>query len=298
MEFNEEIAREFTHTLSNGEAQLKGLRVVVTEERIAEEKRKEKQVDIEHKEKKSKNENLPPPAAKKRKILKSVPVVTVKVVEELATGSSLSIEKGKSQRSSDRLRKKFKSQDQPTKPNITILIDSPQQKQHSPLHDDIPPSPPNEPQRDHEEEELQNIEEERELQLQEEGELQDIEQPQKEVVFERLDNLTSTVEQVIEAGGKVESKKPKAPVHRPPTSLTSHAVGLVLYEDWELEKVKMQMIIDYQKKVIEQKGEEIAQLKAKVEIVATMVPQLMQCRAPPCVYSLYLREHHVLTVLD
>lgn len=32
MEFNEEIMREFTRTLSNREAQVKGLRVVVTEE--------------------------------------------------------------------------------------------------------------------------------------------------------------------------------------------------------------------------------------------------------------------------
>lgn len=46
-------------------------------------------------------------------------------------------------------------------------------------------------------------------------------------------------------------KKPRAPSHRPPTSLTSHAVGLALYEDWELDKVKIQMIIDWQKKVIE-----------------------------------------------
>lgn len=34
--FNEEISRELTYTLSDGEAQLKGLRVVVIEERIAE----------------------------------------------------------------------------------------------------------------------------------------------------------------------------------------------------------------------------------------------------------------------
>lgn len=35
-EFNEEIVREFTSILSDGEAQVKGLRVVVTEEWIAE----------------------------------------------------------------------------------------------------------------------------------------------------------------------------------------------------------------------------------------------------------------------
>lgn len=35
-EFNEEIVRQFTHTVSNGEAHVKGLRVVATEERIVE----------------------------------------------------------------------------------------------------------------------------------------------------------------------------------------------------------------------------------------------------------------------
>lgn len=52
------------------------------------------------------------------------------------------------------------------------MIDSPEQEQHSPLHNDIPPSPPNEPQRElEEEEELQNMEEEKELQLREEEKL-------------------------------------------------------------------------------------------------------------------------------
>ncbi|XP_059064745.1 uncharacterized protein LOC131856824 [Cryptomeria japonica] len=89
------------------------------------EKGKEKQVDIEHKEEKTKSENLPPPAAKKRKVVKPVPLVSIEVVEELAIGSSLVAEKGKSQRSSGRLHKKLKSQDQSIEPNITILIDSP-----------------------------------------------------------------------------------------------------------------------------------------------------------------------------
>lgn len=48
-----------------------------------------------------------------------------------------------------------------------------------------------------------------------------------------------------------------------------------------------------EKKSIEQKDEEIAQLKAKPKTVDTMVPQLMQCRAPPCVYSLCLKEQHI-----
>lgn len=63
------------------------------------EKGEEKQVDTEHKEKKSKIENVPPPVAKKRFFLKPVPAVTVEVVEELAIGSSPIAKKGKSRRS-------------------------------------------------------------------------------------------------------------------------------------------------------------------------------------------------------
>ncbi|XP_059077991.1 uncharacterized protein LOC131876574 [Cryptomeria japonica] len=158
------------------------------------ERGKEKQVDMEHKEEKSKSENLPPHLAKKRKVVNPVSLVTIEVIEELATRSSPAAEKGKSWRSSGRLRKKLKNQDQSTEPNITILIESLEQEQHSPLHNYIPPSQPNEPQREQEkEEELQNMEEQ-ELQLQEGGELQNIEQPQKEVGFERLDNLASAIE--------------------------------------------------------------------------------------------------------
>lgn len=45
--------------------------------------------------------------------------------------------------------------------------------------------------------------------------------------------------------------------------------------------------------MIEQKDEEISQLKNKVDMVVTMIPQLMQCKAPPRVYSLYLKEWHI-----
>ncbi|XP_057822731.2 secretory carrier-associated membrane protein 3-like [Cryptomeria japonica] len=49
-------------------------------------------------------------------------------------------------------------------------------------------------------------------------------------------------------------------------------MGLALYEDWELENIKMQMIIDWQKKVIEQKDEEIAPLKDKLITYPGYIP--------------------------
>lgn len=122
------------------------------------EKGKEKQVDIEKEDRESKNENVALPMAKKRRIIKPVLTKIVNVVEEVDSRSRLAAGKGKVQRSSGRLCKKHKSQDQSTKPKITILIDSPERDQYNPLQHDIPLSPSNEPQREHEEEEeLQNM---------------------------------------------------------------------------------------------------------------------------------------------
>lgn len=79
----------------------------------------------------------------------------------MAIGSSLATGKGQVRRSSGRLRKKHKIQDQSTEPKLTILIDFPEQDQYNLLQHDIPPSPSNEPQMEHEEEEeLQNMGEE------------------------------------------------------------------------------------------------------------------------------------------
>lgn len=47
-------------------------------------------------------------------------------------------------RRSDRLWKKPKDQKQSEKPNVSILVDSPEHKPHIPYQDDIPPSSPKE----------------------------------------------------------------------------------------------------------------------------------------------------------
>lgn len=41
--------------------------------------------------------------------------------------------------------------------------------------------------------------------------------------------LASAADQAVEARSRVEKMKPKEPIHRPPTSLTNHAVVLSLY---------------------------------------------------------------------
>lgn len=54
----------------------------------------------------------------------------------------------------------------------------------------------------------------------------------------------------------------------------------------------MQAIIDKQQKEIDKKDRHVFELQTKVDTVVDMIPELMQCRAPPRVYALYLKEQH------
>lgn len=79
----------------------------------------------------------------------------------------------------------------------------------------------------------------------------------------------------------------------PPSSITSLSAALSFYREWGVEKARMQEIIDKQQKEIETKDKQIVEFQTKVDIVVDMILELMQCRAPPRVYALYLKEQHL-----
>lgn len=54
--------------------------------------------------------------------------------------------------------------------------------------------------------------------------------------------------------------------------------------EWEIEKWQQQ-------KEIEKKDKEIATLKRKIDSMVNMVPSILECRPPPRVYYMYLKEH-------
>ncbi|XP_057867996.2 uncharacterized protein LOC131075186 [Cryptomeria japonica] len=180
-EFNEKIVREFTHIFSDGEAQVKGLRVVVIEEQIAErEKGKDKQIDTKQKEERSKSRDVTPLVPKKQKVTKTVSPTTTKVVEELTIGSSPAPTQEKSHQKSGRLQRNPRGQGQIEETNVTILIDSTEHGPHSPHQSNVPSSPPKELRRKEEKDKELEKDEEAKKDEEEEKEAEKYEEEEKE----------------------------------------------------------------------------------------------------------------------
>lgn len=66
--------------------------------------------------------------------------------------------------------------------------------------------------------------------------------PQEGHEAERLSNLAQIAEQFEEPGDKILI--PQVTIHRLPSCLTSLSVALTFYRQWEIQKARLQGIID------------------------------------------------------
>lgn len=90
-----------------------------------------------------------------------------------------------------------------------------------------------------------------------------------------------------------EIPHPKVTTNRPPSSLTSLSIALTFYRQWEIERARLHEIINKQQREIEKRDNHITELEAKIDTITSMVPELIQCRAPPRVYTLHLKEQYL-----
>lgn len=80
---------------------------------------------------------------------------------------------------------------------------------------------------------------------------------------------------------------------RTPSSVTSLSIVLTFFRQWEIEKDRLQGIINKQQKEIEKKDNRIKELETKAEEIYGMVPEIMQCRAPTRIYAVHLKERYL-----
>lgn len=128
------------------------------------------------------------------------------------------------------------------------------------------------------------------METSEEGSPTDVE-TQKEDDVDRLSNLAYVAEQLEKLVEEIP--QPKVTPIRPPSSLRSLSISLTFYRQWEIERDRLQGVIDKQQREIEKRDNKIKELEAKVDTITSMVPELMQCRAPTRVYALHLRERYL-----
>lgn len=141
---------------------------------------------------------------------------------------------------------------------------------------------------------------------------------QEEIVIDKLANLVSVALQSEEIIGDVaqqpEENMGNMPIQneevieeipwskvgpiKTPSSLTSLSIALTFFRPWEIEKDRLQGIINKQQKEIEKKDNRIKELETKVEEIYSMVPEIMQCRAPPRIYAVHLKERYLNFILN
>lgn len=83
----------------------------------------------------------------------------------------------------------------------------------------------------------------------------------------------------------------------PPNISTPQLAGLSLYQQllqersrWDLERKQLIRIIKDQAQQIEEKDNEVIVLQQRVMKVTELIPELMSCRSPSLIYTLFLKE--------
>lgn len=104
--------------------------------------------------------------------------------------------------------------------------------------------------------------------------------------------LSSLAEAAKKVNLKEQQTKFKVSVHVPPSfSWGSIAFGLLqLLENKEEEWKRENEVLE---RKLQEKDVVLNKLEDRIDNLATLLPQIIECRPPPRVYSLYLKELHV-----